>query len=166
MMKKLNFNEKNLTETQKIFYKVTENKEKIYLNENNHSVALLKEIISDHAELVDNRNYKNLNFEDEYKLYTKDLKNKLKLNENEVKMFYENNKLETKHSSLVFDEAEFNENLTKVVLKVTDQFRIINTADSSQFAEYRGKIFSQKRKYVLEYELGEWRINEVSSLKE
>ena len=152
-----------MSEEGKIFHKIGLDGKILNLSEKNVDLTLVKEVVNAHADVVDTRTYTDIDFSVEYSFYTDDFKNEIIKNENNIETFYEINKLETKHSSLTFEEISFNEDMTQCEVLVIDQFRCIQVAEDSFLFPYQDKILSQKRKYSLVLEDGEWKIDDIQT---
>ncbi|WP_195251552.1 hypothetical protein [Romboutsia sp. 1001713B170207_170306_H8] len=136
--------------------------DKEMLQSNNEDVNKIIDIIEKHCLTVDNRDFKDLDVEDEYDLYSYNFIKKLE-NENYkelVNNMYKDNKLVLNHKNLIWYRNYFNEDMTTCKVTIEPEF-VIDKANKDYLDKNKmnlDEVYQEKRVYYVEKLENEWKI--------
>ncbi|SCI01532.1 hypothetical protein [Romboutsia sp. Marseille-P6047] len=136
--------------------------DKEMLQSNNEDVNKIIDIIEKHCLTVDNRDFKDLDVEDEYDLYSYNFIKKLE-NENYkelVNNMYKDNKLVLNHKNLIWYRNYFNEDMTTCKVTIESEF-VIDKANKDYLDKNKmnlDEVYQEKRVYYVEKLENEWKI--------
>lgn len=132
------------------------------LENTNENVKEIIDIIEKHCSIIDNRDFNELNVEDEYSLYNEGFNKVLEKGnyKNSVESMYKNNKLVLNHENLIWYRNYFNEDMTTCKVTVESEFTI--KEGNKDYLEKNqmslDKVYQEKRVYYMEKEENNWSI--------
>ena len=139
--------------------------EKEMISDTNKDVQAIINAIENHCATIDNRNYKKLNLDDEYKYYSDDFITTLdKANYKEaVENMYKTNKLVLSQENIIWYKNYLDEDMNKCKVTIEGEFKI--TEGSKEYLEKNemslDDVYQEKRIYYLEKVDNEWKVNNI-----